>query len=429
MGKTQHFGRQKLNFYSNVEYIICYGKRLISNNRKEVLAEYEKSDLEDAPLYNASNPEKPILFPKGMVKFNIADGKYSKSTDKKYTLETDVIVKDGKNANDFTLRFKSRWSKDKVISELDNGTTYWVKSENFSIRAIYGDLKTSIESPRQLIFTNSNNPLNTKSRFGVKVGTSEEGSKTLENLMENNFFNYPKPNTLIEYLLSLLINPNSNEFVNEGYFLDFFSGSATTAQAVMQLNANDEGNRKFILVQLPESTDENSEAYEEGYESICEIGKERIRRAGDKIVEESGNKDLDIGFKVFKLDSSNLEKWDPDYNDLEQTLLMSQDNIKSKRTQEDLVYEIMLKYGIDLTLPVEKHELTNNTLYSIEFGALIICLDDNITRDISNAIVKLSKDSDVKRVVFKDNGFASDSDKTNIKENLRTHGINEFITI
>ena len=154
--KTQHFGRQKLNFYSNVEYIICYGKRLISNNRKEVLAEYEKSDLEDAPLYNASNPEKPILFPKGMVKFNIADGKYSKSTDKKYTLETDVIVKDGKNANDFTLRFKSRWSKDKVISELDNGTTYWVKSENFSIRAIYGDLKTSIESPRQLIFTNSN---------------------------------------------------------------------------------------------------------------------------------------------------------------------------------------------------------------------------------------------------------------------------------
>ena len=183
------------------------------------------------------------------------------------------------------------------------------------------------------------------------------------------------------------------------------------------------------MVQLPEYTDDKSVAFKENYKNICEIGKERIRRAGDKIVEESGNKDLDIGFKVFKLDSSNLEKWDPDYDNLEQTLLVSQDNIKEDRTQEDLIYEIMLKYGIDLTLPIEEYDVGENKIYSIGFGALLICLDDDITKNIANSIIELSKDSEISRVVFKDNGFASDADKTNIKETLRTHNINEFITI
>ena len=425
--KTQHFGRQKLNYYSNAEYVLCYGKRIISNGLKEVLMEYEKSELEDAPLYNASNPEKSILFPKGTVKFNIPDGVYYQSTDEKYILETEVFVKNGKNENDFKLKFRSRWSKEKVLSELDNGTTYWVKSENFAIRAIYGDLKTSIESPRQIIFTNSNNPLFSKNRFDIKVGTSEEGSKDLEKLLGSSYFSYPKPSSLIGYLLSLVSNPDDKTFIKDGYFLDFFSGSSTTAQAIMQLNSMDEGIRKFIMVQIPESTDEKSEAFEAGYKNICEIGKERIRRAGDKIVKESGNKDLDIGFKVFKLDSSNLEKWDPDYDDLEQTLLVSQDNIKEGRTQEDLIYEIMLKYGIDLTLPIEKYE-SENTIYSIGFGALLVCLDNKITKDITDSIIELASE-DVSRVVFKDNGFASDADKTNIKETLRTNGIDEFITI
>ena len=182
------------------------------------------------------------------------------------------------------------------------------------------------------------------------------------------------------------------------------------------------------MVQIPEPADENSYAFKAGYKNICEIGKERIRRAGDKIVQESGNKDLDIGFKVFKLDSSNLEKWDPDYDDLEQTLLVSQDNIKSDRTQEDLIYEIMLKYGIDLTLPIEEYDAGENKIYSIGFGALLICLDNKITKDIADSIIELASE-DVSRVVFKDNGFASDADKTNIKETLRTHGIDEFITI
>ena len=250
------------------------------------------------------------------------------------------------------------------------------------------------------------------------IATNDEGSKEIENIFGSNaFFSFPKPTNLIKYLLNI----GSNE---DSIILDFFSGSATTAHATMQLNSEDNGNRKFIMVQLFELTDEKSEAYKAGYKNICEIGKERIRRAGDKILEESDNKDLDIGFKVFKLDSSNLEKWDPDYDNLEQTLLTNKENIKPDRTELDLIYEIMLKYGIDLTLPIEKL----NNIYSIGYGALLICLEDNITKEIAKEIIKLKSD-DITRVVFKESGFKSDADKTNIKETLRINNIDEFITI
>lgn len=246
-------------------------------------------------------------------------------------------------------------------------------------------------------------------------------------------FSNPKPKELIKIFVE---NCNDSEML----VLDFFSGSGTTAEAVIDLNKEDGGNRKFILVQIPEEisvkTSQSNKLKKiaktaikflksiEKQLTLCEIGKERIRRAGDKILEESDNKDLDIGFKVFKLDSSNLEKWDPDYNNLEQTLLTNKENIKPDRTELDLIYEIMLKYGIDLTLPIEKI----NNIYSIGYGALLICLDDNITKEIAEEIIKLKSDN-ITRVVFKESGFKSDADKTNIKETLRINNIDEFITI
>ncbi len=246
-------------------------------------------------------------------------------------------------------------------------------------------------------------------------------------------FSNPKPKELIKIFVE---NCNDSEML----VLDFFSGSGTTAEAVIDLNKEDGGNRKFILVQIPEEisvkTSQSNKLKKiaktaikflksiEKQLTLCEIGKERIRRAGDKILEESTNKDLDIGFKVFKLDSSNLEKWDPDYDNLEQTLLTNKENIKPDRTELDLIYEIMLKYGIDLTLPIEKI----NNIYSIGYGALLICLEDNITKEIAEEIIKIKSDN-ITRVVFKESGFKSDADKTNIKENLRINNINEFITI
>lgn len=257
--------------------------------------------------------------------------------------------------------------------------------------------------------------------FTSNTFMNQQATKNIISLFDFKVFNYPKP---VEFISKLI-----EYSIEDGIILDFFSGSAVTAEGCLRCNTMNNYSNNFIMVQIPEETDEKSEAYKAGYENICEIGKERIRRAGDKIVEESGNKDLDIGFKVFKLDSSNLEKWDPDYNNLEQTLLKAQDNIKQDRTQEDLIYELMLDYGVDLTLPIEKHETQKNTIYSLGFGALVICLDDNITHDIANEIIKITEDAEISRVVFKDNGFASDSDKTNIKEILKTNNIDEFITV
>lgn len=237
------------------------------------------------------------------------------------------------------------------------------------------------------------------------------GTNLLKKLFDDKkLFDYPKSINTVKKLLFM---------AKEGIVLDFFSGSSTTAHAVMENNAETNSKNKFIMIQIPKSIDEEYR----GINTICEIGKERIRRAGDKIVEESGNNDLDIGFKVFKLDSSNLEKWDPDYNNVQQSLTI--DNIKSDRSNEDLVYEIMLKYGIDLTLPIEEKD----NIYSIGFGALVICLDNNITKEITNEIIKLTKNASTSRVVFKDSGFKSDADKTNIKEILRTNNIEEFIII
>ena len=249
-----------------------------------------------------------------------------------------------------------------------------------------------------------------------RFGRTRTGKTDFSELIENNVFSSPKPKKLIKFLLNISVN--DGDFV-----LDFFSGSATTANAILEFNNDKQKNIKHILIQIPEKTDEKSNAFKDGFETICEIGKERIRRAGDKIVEESGNKDLDIGFKVFKLDSSNLEKWDSDYNNLQQSLTI--DNIKKDRTNEDLVYEIMLKYGIDLTYPIQQE----NNIYSIGYGALVICLDDNITKDITNDILRFTNDSSTSRVVFKDSGFKSDAEKVNIKEILKTNNIDEFITI
>ncbi len=257
---------------------------------------------------------------------------------------------------------------------------------------------------------------------------NQVGTKEVQEILKGEYFSNPKPVLFIKKLVKYSVSKN-------GIILDFFSGSATTAHAVMQLNAEDGGNRRFIMVQLPELTDERSEVYKAGYKNICDIGKERIRRAGEKIKEEYKDKEnienLDIGFKVFKLDTSNIRKWQPDYDNLEQSLLEYVDNYVEGRTELDVVYEIMLKYGLDLTYPVDEFTIEQKKVYSIGFGMLMICLDNEITTEVAKGIIAKIKElsPESSRVVFKDNGFKSDSNKTNIKEILKSGGIEEFITI
>ena len=271
------------------------------------------------------------------------------------------------------------------------------------------------------------------------ISLKSDGGVNLEEIFTGkSYFSNPKPTALLRLLL------NSIE-EKEGIFLDFFSGSATTAHAVMQLNAEDGGNRKFIMVQLPEPCAEGTEAAKAGYKNICEIGKERIRRAGEKIKAEVEEQNAqmkigeepkpvpDIGFKVFKLDSSNLRKWQPDYDNLERSLDDIVKNYVDGRSELDVVYEIMLKMGLNLTWPLDRHSIGGKNVYVIGMGALMICLDDNITTDVADGMAALYKNlaPETWKVVFKDNGFATDSTKVNVREILKCAGLDEdaFTTV
>ncbi|NMC59247.1 MAG: site-specific DNA-methyltransferase, partial [Candidatus Methanofastidiosa archaeon] len=317
-----------------------------------------------------------------------------------------------------------RFNKATIQKLLENNEIYFGKDGKGrpKLKRFLADVKSGITYTTLWDFV----PLNT------------QGSSEMAEIFGNlNVFDNPKPSGLIVELCRLGSNANS-------LILDFFSGSATTAHAIMNLNAEDNGNRKFIMVQLPEPTGGRGGTYKFKFKNICEIGKERINKSGDEILSklEKNGKDtpdsglsvpnLDIGFKVFKLDSSNLAKWNSEYDNLEQKLLDSVENIIPGRTELDLIYEIMLKYGINLTLPIEEYQLNNGkNIYSIGFGALMMCLNDNLDASIAIEIIKLKEklSPEIMRVVFKDNGFKTDSDKTNIKETLKTHGIDEFVTI
>lgn len=294
--KTQHFGRQKLNAYSNAEYIVCYAKELCNPKTKELLVERISSDMLDAPLFNASNRVTELTFPKNTVKFNIKDGVYKKTTSDLYELLTSVKVTNGKNSEDFSMRFRSRWSAQNVLNEIKKGTTFLIKTEAFAVRAVYSKEKYTKIAPKQMIFTNPKNVHCTHSRFGERVTTNETAKGELRNLLGGDIFDYPKPLSLISYLLSLIFDEEKDSFANDFTVLDFFSGSGTTAHACMHLNSIDGGKRKFIMVQKPEKIN-NSDSR---FKTLCDIGEERIKKAGNEI--RKFTPDTDFGFRVYEIE-------------------------------------------------------------------------------------------------------------------------------
>ena len=250
----------------------------------------------------------------------------------------------------------------------------------------------------------------------------------LKNLFnQEETFDYPKSIYTVKDFISM---------VDDGYILDFFSGSATTAHAVMQLNAEEEQNKKFILIQLPQKIEKDRNAYLLGYKNICEIGKERIRRAGEKIKSDESlplenREKLDIGFKVFKLDTSNIKEWDTNTEDLQQSLLDSIDNIKSDRSSLDILYEILLKYGLDLNIPIKETE----NFYSIGGVTLLVILNKKINDEVIKSICEeykklLETDKEFKTtVILRDNSFKTDVDKINAIKKLKQTGISEIRSI
>ena len=252
---------------------------------------------------------------------------------------------------------------------------------------------------------------NTK-KYTTWIDDVSNGTETIKNLFSKTIFDYSKSAELVTRFLKMA------NLKKEDICLDFFSGSATTAHAVMQLNAEDGGNRKFIMVQLPEATPADSEAYKAGYKNICEIGKERIRRAGKKIKEESPltTQDLDTGFRVFRVDSSNYEEvehtpkeWNQDQLDL------FLNNIKSDRTDLDLLFGCMLNWGVQLSLPMTTEEVDGKNIYTVNEGDLVACFAEKVTDDVVRAMAEKQP----LRVIFRDSCFERDADKINIYETFK----------
>jgi len=244
----------------------------------------------------------------------------------------------------------------------------------------------------------------------TEVGDTQDSAREILSLFDTPVFDTPKPTKLIERQLN--IGTNENDII-----LDFFSGSSTTAHAIMNVNANNKSKRKYICIQLAEKTNEKSDGFKSGYKTIAEIGKERIRRAGKKIKEENKDKegieDLDIGFRVLKIASSNMKDvyYKPDQ--MSQSLLDSQEiNIKEDRTDEDLLFQILLDWGVDLTLAIKREKINNKEVYFVDEDTLAACFEN----DLDEEFVRELANRKVMRVVFKESGFGSDEMKINIEQ-------------
>ena len=272
--------------------------------------------------------------------------------------------------------------------------------------------------------------------INIEGANSARGTREVMNLFDGKYFDYPKPLSLMKYIQNMLLH-------KEDIILDFFSGSATTAHAVMQLNAEDGGHRKFVLVQLPEETDTKSEAYKIGYKNICEIGKERIRRAGNKILEEATQetvdiakygesyevdetmnkyKNLDVGFRVLKCDSSNMKEVYYNPAEYSPSLFSSlEDNIKEDRIPEDLLFQVMLDLGILLSSKIqvrsEKVGMRSYSYFDVEDGYLIACFDKDIDEEVITAIAKQKP----YYFVMRDSSMANDSVATNFEQIFATY--------
>ena len=348
------------------------------------------------PLWHLPNKRTELLFPPQSIRITQSFMANNYGGTYQVELLDDMIEENGLNKNQVRIRACSAWGQQKINEYLRNGNTFQIKK---TPTTVYTDLNNddNFIAPSDLI---------SDEECGVKRNTDAK-----EELRKMGIpFDYSKPVSLLQYLTkSITYN------CKEALVLDFFSGSATTAHAVMQLNAEDGGNRKFIMVQLPEETPEDSEAFKAGHKNICEIGKERIRRAGKKIKEEHPEaKDLDIGFRVLKLDSSNMEDvyYTPaEFN--EQKLF--DDNIKPDRLGndgEDLLFQSMIDLGISLSAKIDKKQIAGKTVWSVEDNYLLACFDENVNESTITEIAKAQP----YYFIMRDSSLANDNVADNFEQ-------------
>lgn len=372
-----------LFFSDNHDHILCYVKDVF----KFSIGKLPRTDEMNAAYKNPDN------HPKGPWKATPLHAKSgsAESASFTYTFKNGVTFKP-------PVGTYSRYSAE-TLKKYDENNEIWFGRNGTAVpsrKTFLCDLKNTGIVPRTII------------PFSVG-GHNHEAVDEVRALMQDNLFTNPKPTKLLRHLATIA-NCSDNSII-----LDFFSGSATTAHAVMQLNAEDGGHRKFIMVQLPEPCDEASEAYKAGYKNICEIGKERIRRAGDKIKSESPmtTQDLDIGFRVLKLDDTNMKDvyYAPD--DYDQGMIVGlESNIKDDRTDLDLLFGCLIDWGLPLSLPYKSEQIDGCTVHTYNDGDLIACFDTNIPESVVKEIAQRRP----LRAVFRDSGFASSPEKINVFE-------------
>ena len=396
-----------INIGTKTEYILCYAK-----NRPQLgaLSVDTTEEGKKYPINNAGNSLATLTFPIGSVSFNIPDG-LIKSQDMsggniKTVLLNDFHIENGTNKEKFQLQGEWRYSQTTLNEILANGDKIVISKIPFRPNHI----KTGGEIKKMHnLLSNALYP---------SVGSNEDATSEIISLLGINCFDYSKPSSLIRTFIKACTYEQKRSLI-----LDFFSGSATTAHAVMQLNAEDGGNRKFIMVQLPELTDEKSEAYKAGYKNICEIGKERIRRAGKKIKEDNPltTQDLDTGFRVLKLDSSNMRDVYYSPADTTQANLFSQvDNVKDDRTPEDLLFQVMLELGATLDSKIETTAIAGKQVFNVADNYLVACFDTDIDDEVVTAIAKMQP----QYAVLRDKSMTNDSTATNFEQIFKTYAPN-----
>lgn len=396
-------GRQDSKYYAAVhEYILCYAKQreyFVAGEEIKSGDVYPKYDKEKGRYYktqllrkwgsNSRREDRPNLF----YPITAPDGT------EVYPV---VAVRDSQRPS-ICEKIDGRWRHGASTMEknIKNGLVEFVKQDD------------GTWIPYEKIFAPLEGEEKTK-KYTTWIDETNDGAKGIKDLFGSTVFDYPKsPNLLVRFLKMAGIE--SGDII-----LDFFSGSATTAHAVMQLNAEDGGHRKFIMVQLPEKCDEKSEAYKAGYKTICEIGKERIRRAGAKIKEEAGlaAQNLDTGFRVLKCDTSNMK--DVYYNPAEYEVNMFsrlEDNIKEDRTPEDLLFQVMLDLGVLLSSKIEETTIAGKKVFNVEDNYLIACFDSDVSEETIKAIAKQKP----YYFVMRDSSMASDSVATNFDQIFATY--------
>lgn len=371
------------------DYVLCYAKYFNTNNINQ-----KPVDTENDSKYKL---EDEFVDERGKYYLRDLDYKGSYSAGLDYPITTPdgtIMYAGGILGKPNTWR----WSKEKFEWGLKNGYIVFKKKEKWKVYI----------KQYQFVDNSGNKYIRTIPYRASIEFLNGQGTIDFDSIMETNSFSYPKPIGMLQHLLQIASNSDS-------LILDFFSGSATTAHAVMQLNAEDGGKRKFIMVQLQEKTDEQSEAHKAGYKNICEIGKERIRRASKKIKGENPltTQDLDVGFRVLKLDDTNMN--DVYYSPAEYSqdlLSMIESNVKSDRSDLDLLFGCLLEWGLPLSLPYSSEEIEGYTVHNYNDGDLIACFDENVPDSVIKEIAKRQP----LRAVFRDSSFANSPSKINVGE-------------